>query len=138
LLVSEYPHLYTDANGQATIDLADGTYYYRAAKGGYVIYEDDFEVDGVALQEDFTLVASTEFISEWRTTTADETITLPLDGADEDYDFTVDWGDGSAPQNITTASASHEYEDADDYTITITGEIKGFRFNNAGDKVKIK
>ncbi len=53
-----------------------------------------------------------EFVSIWRTTTDDETITLPLESGGT-YDFTVDWGDGSATQDITDHNASHEYSDPD-------------------------
>ena len=56
-----------------------------------------------------TTLPADAFITTWRTTTADESITLPISGSD----MTVDWGDGN-----TTASGSvnHIYNTAGDYT----------------------
>ena len=64
------------------------------------------------------------FVTTWRTTTADESITLPISGSD----MTVDWGDG----NTTTASGSvnHIYNTAGDYTIQVTGGLERFHLNN--------
>ena len=129
--------LYTDVNGQATIPLADGTYYYTSYKGGYHPYESSFTVSGAALTEDFTLSESTTFRTMWRTTSDNQTVTLPLE-SDGTYNFTVDWGDESEPENITTDSASHEYATAGDYTIEITGQIEGWRFNYSGDTEVIR
>ena len=60
------------------------------------------------------------FITTWRTTTADESITLPISGSG----MTVNWGDGNT---TTTASApvDHIYNTAGDYTIQVTGGLKG-------------
>jgi surface protein len=70
--------------------------------------------------------------------TADNQFKLPLinNGA---IDFIIDWGDGST-DNITVwnqAETTHTYSSSGTYTITITGQIEGFRFANAGDKQKI-
>ena len=79
------------------------------------------------------------FVTTWETTTPSETITLPLVSTGS-YDFDVDWGDGSS-DTITAydqAEVTHTYATADTYTVSITGTIEGFRFANAGDKLKIK
>ncbi len=82
------------------------------------------------------------FISVWKTdnpgTSDDNQITLPLE-ADGNYDFTVDWGDGTTSQ-ITQwdqAEVTHTYANAGEYTVTISGEFVGFRFNNSGDADKL-
>ena len=64
------------------------------------------------------------FVTTWRTTTADESITLPISGSD----MIVDWGDG----NTATASGSvnHIYNTAGDYTIQVTGGLERFHLNN--------
>lgn len=63
------------------------------------------------------------------------TFTLPIyDGGT--YDFVVDWGDGES-DNITAhgdVARIHTYAAAGTYTISITGTIIGWRFNNGGDK----
>ena len=49
------------------------------------------------------------------------------------YDFTVDWGDGSEPDDINTwddSAKNHNYAGSGPYTITITGQIEGWQFDN--------
>ena len=81
------------------------------------------------------------FISKWDTTqagSANDTIILPF-VADGDYDFYVDWGDGTR-DNITTynqAEVTHQYSNTGIYEVRIYGSITGWQFNNAGDDDKI-
>jgi hypothetical protein len=55
------------------------------------------------------------------------------------YNFTISWGDGTT--NIITtynqAEVTHTYANTGIYTIIIVGKIKGVRFNNTGDKLKV-
>ena len=77
-----------------------------------------------------------DFISTW---TATSNITLPLTPGGT-YDMTVDWGDGTSIDTITAWNASaktHTYASAGNYDVTIKGTIKGFSFNNLGDKEKL-
>ena len=67
----------------------------------------------------------------WRTTGAGEEIVLPIHEGGE-YNFTVDWGDDSEPQQVTSHNhehRTHTYNRADTYTIIITGKLIGFNFN---------
>jgi len=51
----------------------------------------------------------------------------------------VDWGDGNT-DTITTfnqAETLHTYASSGTYTISITGDLSGWQFNNGGDKLKI-
>lgn len=50
---------------------------------------------------------------------------LRLDGT---YNFTVNWGDGSATQTVTSADefVAHTYASAGPWDVTITGTIEGF------------
>jgi surface protein len=51
----------------------------------------------------------------------------------------VDWGDATT-STITShldAAVTHTYASAGTYSISITGTLLGFQFNNAGDKLKI-
>ena len=84
------------------------------------------------------------FTSTWDTTKTSSgssnstTISLPLEDGGE-YNFTVYWGDGSN-SSVTTwnsANKTHNYGTAGNYTIDIIGELKGFRFNNVGDRNKL-
>ena len=79
------------------------------------------------------------FISTWRTSTvytgstANNQIKLPLEVAGT-YKFTVQWGDGTSSL-ITVwnqAETTHTYPAPGDYTVTITGFIKGWDFGQGG------
>jgi len=83
--------------------------------------------------------AALPFISTWRTSTvytgstANNQIKLPLEVAGT-YKFTVDWGD-STSSVITTwdqAETLHTYPAPGDYTVTITGFIKGWDWGGGG------
>ncbi len=67
------------------------------------------------------------FISVWRTTGNNESITLPLPAA-YTYNFTVDWGDGTTG-TVTAANspaATHVYATPGDHTVTINGTMEAF------------
>jgi surface protein len=52
--------------------------------------------------------------------------------------ISVDWGDGSALENITVhTNAIHTYATAGTYTIKVLGSLLGWRFANGGDKLKM-
>jgi hypothetical protein len=54
------------------------------------------------------------------------------------YDFVVDWGDGSSNRitSHTDANKTHTYASAGTYRVKITGTLRGWQFNNAGDRLK--
>lgn len=90
------------------------------------------------------IIAGPTFSSVWDTTkistgsSASTQVALPLE-SDGTYDFTVNWGDGNS-NTITTwnqAEVIHTYGSEGIYEINITGTIKGFRFNDGGDKLKL-
>jgi len=84
------------------------------------------------------------FTSTWKTdntstgSSNSNQVKLPLESGGT-YNFTVYWGDGS--KNTITAynqaEVTHTYQSVGSYTILIEGILKGFRFNNSGDKLKI-
>lgn len=73
------------------------------------------------------------------TTTNDNQFQLPLTNNGV-INFTIDWGDGTT-NTITSwnqAETLHTYTTPGEYYITITsGIIRGWRFNNGGDAVKL-
>ncbi|HRZ06985.1 MAG TPA: BspA family leucine-rich repeat surface protein, partial [Candidatus Competibacteraceae bacterium] len=76
----------------------------------------------------------------FRTTGAAETVTIPCQNAGV-FRAWIDWGDGSAKSEITaynSAKLAHVYAVAGDYTVSITGSFPGIKFNNAGDKDKLR
>ena len=67
------------------------------------------------------------FVTTWETTTAGESITIPVNGATGNY--TVHWGDG----NVTTyvGDATHTYAEAGNHTVSISDDFT--RIYLAGD-----
>ena len=79
------------------------------------------------------------FTSTWRVPADEKTITLPLVNG-HNYNFTVDWGDGSPISEITAhddPAITHTYATAGDYELLIAGTLEAWSFNNTGDKDKI-
>lgn len=56
------------------------------------------------------------------------TARLPLTG--NGLDCTVDWGDGTDPQKVTTAYPSHTYAEAGTYDVKISGSVPTINANN--------
>lgn len=88
--------------------------------------------------------ASTDFISVWDTRNTStgssdaNSLALPL-RSDGLYNFTVNWGDNSS-STITAyndSAVTHTYATPGTYTITISGTIDGFAFQDGGDKLKL-
>ncbi len=76
-----------------------------------------------------------DFVSLWNFPTNNFNFTLPLKqiGA-SNYNFTVDWGDGSPIDTVTSfgdVDKNHTYLTAGNYTITISGSCEGFQNNGA-------
>ena len=76
-------------------------------------------------------IPTTPFRSVWRVKKGD-TVRLPL-ARGFCYDFTVDWGDGHkesfvSPHHQLQRIVKHQYQQAGDYTITITGTLEGWSF----------
>ncbi|RPI86128.1 MAG: BspA family leucine-rich repeat surface protein [Nitrosopumilales archaeon] len=87
----------------------------------------------------------TDTIFQWDTTetssgsSASNQARLPLE-ASGTYDFIVYWGDGSN-NHITVwnqPEVTHTYASGGMKTITISGTCYGFRFNNTGDRRKLR
>ena len=69
---------------------------------------------------------NTPFITTWQTTTAGESITIPVGGASGAY--TVDWGDGNTSVDVT-GDQTHVYDDAGTYTVSISGDFTRIYLN---------
>ncbi|WP_394974765.1 BspA family leucine-rich repeat surface protein [uncultured Croceitalea sp.] len=85
---------------------------------------------------------SQNFNSIWNTintsggSSADNQITIPTNPAFTNYNYTVDWGDGSQDTNVT-GDITHTYSTQGTYTISISGIFPAIYFNNTGDRQKI-
>ena len=83
--------------------------------------------------KDIVLYGRDAFVTTWRTASANDTITLPISGTG----MTVRWGDGGATTGGAQGSASHEYADAGEYRIVVTGNPTRFHLNDGGGASKL-
>ena len=67
-----------------------------------------------------------DFVTTWRTTRDNERVTIPT--ADDDYDYAVNWGDGTVTRGHT-GPASHTYTVAGDYEVRISGTFPRIYIN---------
>lgn len=75
------------------------------------------------------------FVTTWKTTTINESITIPTVGGG--YNYSVDWGDGTSDSGLT-GNGVHVYATPGVYTVEISGDFPRIYFNNRGDKLKIQ
>ncbi|WP_298477165.1 BspA family leucine-rich repeat surface protein [uncultured Maribacter sp.] len=72
------------------------------------------------------------FITTWKTdnpgTSADNQITIPT-RSNMQYNYTVDWGDGSSDSGVT-GNITHTYETVGTYEVSISGEFPQMFFND--------
>ncbi|MDO5969546.1 LamG-like jellyroll fold domain-containing protein [Flavivirga aquimarina] len=85
----------------------------------------------------YTTLPGGAFVTEWTVTADDLDITIPINGA-YNYDFSVDWGDGTNAVIVTNdpgdAALTHTYANADTpYTVTITGDFPAIRFLDSSE-----
>jgi surface protein len=83
------------------------------------------------------------FQSTWDTTEAGSSnnqVVLPL-VSNGDYDFRIDWGDGTSNRDSITAynqaEVTHTYDSTGIYEIRVIGGVTGWQFNDGGDDDKI-
>ncbi len=76
-------------------------------------------------------MAQGHFITTWKTLNDDESITIPTEGGSDvtDYDFEIDWGDGTT-ETITgnDPDPSHTYSSSGTYTVKISTPGAGQAF----------
>ena len=74
--------------------------------------------------------AGTPYVSVWEFGKDGSELVLPLPNGYE-YNFSVDWGDGSQPSEVTAyddPDARHTYAKAGKYTVKITGLVQAWSF----------
>ena len=76
------------------------------------------------------------FITTWKTTSINETITIPT-FAGESYNYDIDWGDGNSNVGVM-GNITHTYAAAGTHTVKISGTFPRIFFNLSGDRGKIQ
>ncbi len=74
-------------------------------------------------------LVQTPLLSTWKTSADNETVTIRVNN-DYEYNYTIDWGDGSV-ESSQTASATHVYATAGNHQIAITGDYPVISFGGA-------
>ncbi|WP_405207302.1 BspA family leucine-rich repeat surface protein [Aquimarina sp. LLG6339-5] len=69
-----------------------------------------------------------DFVTTWVTTVPNEVITLPNSGVNGDYNFTVDWGDGTIETGVAIAEHQHTFVSPGVQSIAISGVFPRFDF----------
>jgi surface protein len=105
---------------------AGTTYYYKVYAYNNCSGTETFETTGLTgsatTPNPMTLIFNTNLAP------GNRTVTLPLNGT---VNVTVDWGDGTAPENFTTSgNKDHIYLAEGTYTVTITGSLTEFGATN--------
>ncbi|MBE8722659.1 BspA family leucine-rich repeat surface protein [Sphingobacterium pedocola] len=67
------------------------------------------------------------FVTTWRTTSANESILIPINSQVSGYNYTVNWGDGSTA-TAHTGNATHTYTTPGVHTVSITGSFPAIQF----------
>ncbi|MFC3197150.1 BspA family leucine-rich repeat surface protein [Parapedobacter deserti] len=69
------------------------------------------------------------FVTSWQTTTANESITIPVNPNVSGYNYSVDWGDGTTSTG-QTGNAVHSYAEAGTYTVSISGDFPAIQLGS--------
>ena len=86
----------------------------------------------------FTTKENSSFITVWQTTMPNEKITIPTNSSSGQYNYTVDWGDGTLADTNLSGDATHTYTAARAYEVKITGDFPHIHFNGREGSDKIQ
>ena len=99
--------------------IAAGSWHFEVAvytAGGHDMV---FELGGSTARASNNALMPGAFVTTWQTTSAGETIAIPVGNAAGNY--TVHWGDGSVTTH--TSDATHTYAAAGNHTVRISGDF---------------
>lgn len=133
--------IYIATNGETPTEESNWTTY--EAGETYTLQDEEDEVEEVSVyyrsNSNLMLLSaprtaavtstedSTAMVTQWTIPSANTTITLPVSGTG--LNITVDWGDGTAVQTVTTELPTHTYTNSGVYYITIQGKCPVYGYN---------
>ena len=111
-------------------------YQFRCSVGGEYYKYEEAKLSSIAtlLLLSETQIADVQFdnsklmITEWTIPADNTVIKLPVQGTG--LNITVDWGDGTATETVTTQFPSHTYAKAGVYEIAVTGECPEWGYSS--------
>ncbi len=110
-------------------DLGPHTAPHPAGHGSMLMPALDLAGDGLLPGYAFAESGTGPFVTTWRTTAADQTITIPVGGSTASYN--IDWGDGTVQTGVS-GDQTHTYGQPGNHTVSITGGFE--RISLAGDR----
>ena len=115
----------------------DESFTVALSNPGNAGLDPDPAVATVTITDNDAPEAAAEFVTTWRTTEANERITIPtITSNGEVYDYAVNWGDGSIDAGWT-GDATHTYATADDHEVRISGDFPRIYFDDSNLPGKI-
>ena len=96
----------------------------------------DINVSIMVLDDGVLADDPTSFVTTWKTLMAGEAITIGTD-ANFNYDYTIDWGDGTIEQLIDQ-NPSHIYESSGNHTVAIKGVFPAIQMSNQFNPTNLK
>jgi surface protein len=78
------------------------------------------------------------FVTTWKTFYPNQEITIPTNSSTFDYNYSVDWGDGSLISEEIKGDASHIYKNPGIYTIKIVEQFPAIYMNGRGNRGEIQ
>ena len=90
-------------------------------------YDHGVQIIRINIPESDTIPADA-FVTTWRTTSDDQEITINFVGDD----INIDWGDGATDTGVDEPQ-THTYEDAGNYTVSVTGGLTGLTLDRPDD-----
>ena len=111
-------------------------YQFRCSVGGEYYKYEEAKLSNIAtlLLLSETQIADVQFdnsklmITEWTIPADNTVIKLPVQGTG--LNITVDWGDGTATETVTTQFPTHTYAKAGVYEIAVTGECPEWGYSS--------
>ena len=73
------------------------------------------------------------FITTWNVETDGQELIIGTNSGFNNYDYTIDWGDGTVEQITTNESPSHVYQTIGNYTVAINGQFPAIMMSESDE-----
>ena len=112
------------------VPTSNGLHQVNVTATGDSVFEDDNNHRMIQVTVSGIQIDDSSFLTTWKTSSTNQEIRIPVE-VHSGKNFTIDWGDGSAPTTVTTnGTQSHTYATSGSYRVTMTGDLSRI---NLGD-----